>query len=301
MPKNKPVLESMPAVQGGKKIQYYNVKIPQNEYGEKEFECSINTVFARENQHPVSEIDSKIKFSVSKTEYGNGFRARFNIHSADVTGSNQEVLKLLDLNQLLSMPTKKIDCLLNATGKIKEILNAEQIHQKWKDVFGKLKRETTDEQFLMKVSDAGEKEFSNPISGIEKTQLYNLFFFPLFNKPFTYGTASKFNMMETSHLLNEQILDIGLSEKHLKIDRFYVTLCLEGSVLNDKDLFMESKKIFGSLLNQNSTYKGDISIKYQIDAENGYPVSIQSVLKESLTGVFFYEQKLEIKTNDKVQ
>ena len=294
MPKNKPEIYNTPAVQDGKKIQYYDVKIPQNEYQETFFECSIDTVFAQENQPPVSEISSKIKFSVSKTEQGGSYQARFTIHSTDVSGTNQEVLKLLDLNQLISTPTKDIYCSLDSKGKIKEILNTGQIYKKWKDVFEILKRESEDENFLLKVWETGEKEFSNPKSGIEKTQLYNLFFFPLFNTQFTFGNTSKFNMEETSHLLNEQILDICLSEKRLEIDNLKIVLYFDGNVLNDKELFETSKKLFGNILNPNSMYKGNISVEYHLDAENGYPALIKSKLRESLVGTFFYEQKIEI-------
>ena len=295
MPKYKPVLKNMSAVQGGKIIHYYDVKIPQNEYREKYFECSIDTVFSPENQQPVSEIHSLLKFSVLKKEVGNAFQTRFIIHSTDVSGTNQEVFKLLDLNQLLSIPTKEIVCLLNSNGSIKEVLNTDQIHKKWKEVFEMLKRKTTDEQFLTKISDTGEKEFSNPMSGIEKTQLYNLFFFPLFNRQFEYGKTSVFQIMEASHLLNEQTLDVSLLEKYLKIDNSYVNFHFDGSILNSKELFSKSKKIFGNLLNQNSTYKGEMSVEYQLNAEYGYPILIKSKLREMLVGAFLYEQKMEIK------
>jgi hypothetical protein len=90
-------------------------------------------------------------------------------------------------------------------------------------------------------------------------------------------------------------LEINLLGKGLKIDRSCLNLYFEGNILNFKELYLESKKIFGNLLSQNSTYKGDISVEYQLDAEYGYPILIKSKLKESLVGTFFYEQKLQIK------
>jgi hypothetical protein len=83
--------------------------------------------------------------------------------------------------------------------------------------------------------------------------------------------------------------------KQLETEHSRVTLHLEGNVLNDKELYLESKKIFGKLLCQNSMYKGILFVEYHLDAEYGYPVLIKSTLKESLVGTFSFEHRLEVK------
>jgi hypothetical protein len=292
---NKPVLENITVLQDGKSVQYCSVEIPQNEYKEKHYQCLMDTVFTPEYQQPVSEAHSKIRFSATKTAQGKDFQARFHILSTDVSGNNQEVLKLLDLTQLLSVPTQEIVCLLNSNGEIKKVLNTEQIYRKWEEVFETIKQGSTDEQFIDRISEKGRQAFSNPMADIEKTQLYNLFFFPLFHKQFNSGKTALFNIPETSHLLQEKIIEIELKEKTMETDCNNVIFHFEGNALNDRELFLESKKIFESILSQDAMYHACLSVQYNINAEYGYPVFILSELKETLVGLFSYKQKLEIR------
>jgi hypothetical protein len=295
MPQNKPLIENFPAMQDGKRIQYYNIKIPQNIYAEKHYECITDAVFIKNNLQALSEIHSKIEFCVSKTEYGKDFSATFNIRSTNISGTNSEAMKLLDLNQLLAVPTKETVCLLNKNGGIKEILNTDKIYAKWQNLFTVLKQEIKDENLIRKILETGNMEFSNPLSGIKKTQLYNLFFLSLFNKQISCNQPVSINMQEASHLLNGQTSDFQLSEKKVEISHFNINLTLDGSISNCKELCLAAQKTFRDLLPQNTAYNGNMSIEYCINAEYGYPVFIKSKLKESLSDVLVYEQTLEVR------
>jgi hypothetical protein len=293
---NKPVLEKMRAIQGDRLIQFYRVEIPQNGYDEKHYECTVHSTLSPDSRQPISEIDSKIGFSVSKTLQEKEYTAIFSIHSTEIACSNPEVQKLLEVSQLLAVPTKETVCLLNSNGKIKKILNTGHIYKKWNEVFNLLQQQSTDAIFLDKLSDTGHREFRHIIDGIEKTHLYNMFFFPLFSEQFVYGSGSEtFYFTEDSHLMKGTVLYFHVLLSSLEIVDDIVTFNLTGHAVNGNELFSKLKGEFASIMNEHSKYEVNMSLQYTVDAVKGYPVHIMSKLKERVTGTICYEQTMEIK------
>lgn len=219
------------------------------------------------------------------------------IESHDVLNANPGFNDMIEFAKAFNYPMAKLVLKLNEKGQVDEVLNQDEILERWNhikdDVLAPLKSSDQDKEVLKN----GDIQFSNSLTSIKESLIYSLFFAPVFGKKKQSQNSDVFSGEIFSQLFQNQKISYNLKEVCEKLDENEVVL--NHSALIDKYTYSDFSKLYGKMYKElcgpRFLYETSLSSKYKYDVVSGLIKECDAVFIEKANEKLIYESVYKIK------
>lgn len=218
------------------------------------------------------------------------------IEKHEVYNTNEALNDLVNFTKMFNAPLNDLVIRLDASGTIIEILNQEQIFDKWKLLRQELLSSVDDSPESMVIINNGDKQFSNTLSMLQNTLIYNLFF------PAVYGikikgikdrvSGGKF----VSQLFQERLIAYDINENVVGIRENELELINESDIsnFNKKELLPSYNQYYKESMGDVFDYNISYVANYIYDIKSGLIKNCSIDLNEHANENLFFKGKYSI-------
>lgn len=252
-------------------------------------------------------LDKPITHTITKTEWQVSYKSNNRIE-AEIIVLKEEQQSGGDWNELfhlmkkLTVPLQKINFELSSKGQIVNIINQNEILNKWNEI----KVEFVGDNSFSEILKLGNADYSNPLPTIKKNIIYQLFFFSLYknvytmNKPDIVGR----DVFLQSVIFPECNFGVNVEEKayervgnYVLFNQYTVDKNIDFGQI--KSLYKERYKPF---MQQNTgrdegveDYSISYKSNYKVFEEVGKLTSCNATFEEKVNRNLYYKSNIEIK------
>lgn len=252
-------------------------------------------------------LDKPITHTITKTEWQVSYKSNNRIE-AEVIVLKEEQQSGGDWNELfhlmkkLTVPLQKINFELSSKGQIINIINQNEILNKWNEI----KVEFVEDNSFSEILKLGNADYSNPLPTIKKNIIYQLFFFSLYknvyamNKPNIVGR----DVFLQSVIFPECNFGVNVEEKayervgnYVLFNQYTVDKNIDFGRI--KSLYKERYKPF---MQQNTgcdegvkDYSISYKSNYKVFEEVGKLTYCNATFEEKVNRNLYYKSNIEIK------
>jgi hypothetical protein len=279
----------------GKLPGYFKVVLVQSEFNKLMYSYSSNIQIKRDGSpQQLSNITSKVIFSVQKKIQADGIYAIFETIDSHIEDTNLQGKKMGEIGKLFAIPIHRLVLKLDEKGEIKDVINKQEIIQKWEKLFAEI-TEGMDEKFKETVKKEGDADFYNPYKSIKGSFLHTVFFLPVFLREYTTGKKDCLSIEDKSKLLNNTPIMHYLDNKIDYVDENNLTCSYHADSTDKDDMLKKARKIYKELVPKESAFSQSLDIICHFSLTHNLPLHIETRCDERISNALQYIHVAEIK------
>jgi hypothetical protein len=282
---------------------YFKIILVQESSKRLMYSYNSNIKFSRAGSLEIlSNLTSKVMFSVEKIIKDNKYYAKFEIIDSTLNDINQQAKQMAEISKLYAIPTNKLIINLDEKGIVSDIINKKEIYDKWQELYRSIesdliKQDIEDkEKQLNDIKITGNSDFSHPLQMIQSSFLHSIFFFPIYNIEYKTGDKRKYvNFTDASRLLQVKKIDHSLERNIIYVDKNRIVLNHKSNLIDEDSLLKESRKLYKDIMPKKCRFESSLNVFHDISLKHSIPLNINIEYSETITDTLKYVQTSEIK------
>jgi len=212
-----------------------------------------------------------------------------------VLNTTPDSTDLLNFSLIFNIPLEYIRLKLNKYGGIEDIMNQNEIFDKW----GQLKKNELlkyrDDMSMKGIFTAGDLEFSSSLKVLQQNILYTLFFNDVYNKEIENNISNKHTFKTNSKLFQGNFIDFNHSQS---INKNHDKINVNDSFLQKMTDFSNLKKLYEKdykvITGDNFSYSYGCNATSIYEAKEGYLEKTTARMEEKANNALFHILQYQI-------
>lgn len=242
----------------------------------------------------LSDITSKVNFSLEKKLNGKNWEVNFEILNTFINDMNPEGQKIAEMGKLFATPISHLILKLTRNGEIDSVQNKGEIAYRWEDLYRNIVKDAINNDLKNKLRQAGDNDYLNPNITIKSSFLHSILFFPIFNKEYNDRKKDIVTFCDKSKLLQNEQLRYNLENDIKYLNKDVIAFHYKGED-SSKSLYKKAHKIYKGIVPEEGTFFQTLDIFYYVNIQNGLPLLIKTQCTEIVENSISYIHTSEIK------